>query len=449
MDDPEQEWTDRRYDPNDRPDERVDPSASDHFMGPPVFWHSQAVLPPRPNTPRTDHPGFWLALAAGLAGYAALWFVGDLIGIGGELRLFAASGLESLPFVPLSLFACASRRSALAGTLTLLYWIVLVGGSALVVWMLTTEFLLHSGIAQSLSESGGILRGGTAIHSGKVLLVFLSLFGVSFGVLAGLLCYLPEFRRAAALVLPIDAESFVHATALATVVGLTIIAFVPLIVLGEPPLLMMNPLSGELKTAQDAAQADRQELRSTVYAFVWLVPSTIVVVGFPLQRTLGGALRRLGLVVPSLRQTGLPLALVPILVVTMNGADKLIESVWTRFDWPTTNSKAFEELIKFAFNPAGAIIIGVTAGLGEELSVRGVLQPRLGILLSNLFFTGLHALQYNWDGLLSVFLIGLGLGVLRKYTNTTTSAIVHGGYDFTLVMAEVIARLQVGAAANP
>ena len=62
------------------------------------------------------------------------------------------------------------------------------------------------------------------------------------------------------------------------------------------------------------------------------------------------------------------------------------------------------------------------------------MQPRLGILLSNLLFTALHAWQYNWDGLLSVFLIGLVLGVIRKKTNTTTSAVVHGTYDFTLIM---------------
>ena len=41
--------------------------------------------------------------------------------------------------------------------------------------------------------------------------------------------------------------------------------------------------------------------------------------------------------------------------------------------------------------------------------MRGVLQPRLGILLSNLLFTAMHAYQYNWDGLLSVFASGLAL----------------------------------------
>ncbi len=45
---------------------------------------------------------------------------------------------------------------------------------------------------------------------------------------------------------------------------------------------------------------------------------------------------------------------------------------------------------------------------------RGVLQPRLGFLLSNVFWVSLHAGQYNWDGLLGVFVTGLLLGLLRK-----------------------------------
>jgi len=84
-------------------------------------------------------------------------------------------------------------------------------------------------------------------------------------------------------------------------------------------------------------------------------------------------------------------------------------------------------------------VIGITAGLGEELAVRGALQPRLGILLSNLFFTSLHALQYNWDSLLVVFVVGLICGLVRKRTNTSTSAIVHGVYNFTLIMLSLVA----------
>src|SRR5262249_39402008 len=148
-------------------------------------------------------------------------------------------------------------------------------------------------------------------------------------------------------------------------------------------------------------------------------------------------LRRVGLVVPTAGQVVFGLVFAVVLAFGMGAVDYAITELWTWMGWPKTDSKAFEELMKFAINPLGALVIGVSAGLGEELFARGVLQPRLGILLSNLFFTALHALQYNWDGLVSVFLIGLILGVIRKRTNTTTSAIVHGTYDFTLIMLSV------------
>jgi hypothetical protein len=42
------------------------------------------------------------------------------------------------------------------------------------------------------------------------------------------------------------------------------------------------------------------------------------------------------------------------------------------------------------------------------------------------------------DALLSVFTIGLILGIIRSRSNTTTSAIVHGVYDFILVFTSAI-----------
>jgi len=84
--------------------------------------------------------------------------------------------------------------------------------------------------------------------------------------------------------------------------------------------------------------------------------------------------------------------------------------------------------------PPLALVAGVTAGLGEEVIVRGLLQPRVGLLLANLCFVSVHALQYSWDGLLQVFLLGLALGLVRRRTNTTTSALVHGTYDALMIL---------------
>jgi hypothetical protein len=374
------------------------------------------------------------AIAAAATAYLALWIVGDLFGIGGELRLFAASGLESLPFLPLCVLAYSANRAEWARVITCGYWFVLVGGIALVVWLATLETLPSAAGIRSLRSGGGLLNNPSLFRSGSLLIAPLSLYGVGAGVLIGMAGFHPAVRRVAAKVLPIDPNSFVGATALATVLGLTVVAFVPLLVLKEPPLLLLSSVTEEIKNG-DATEG--AELRSTVYEFLWLVPSTIVAVGFPLRRSFPEALHRLGFVAPKVWQVALAVILVPVVIGTMSVVDHWTEYIWTRFDWPTTDAKKFDEMMRFAINPWGAVIVGITAGVGEELAVRGVLQPRLGILLSNLFFTSLHALQYNWDGLLSVFLIGLALGVVRKYTNTTTSAVLHGGYDFVLVMEAV------------
>jgi len=103
-------------------------------------------------------------------------------------------------------------------------------------------------------------------------------------------------------------------------------------------------------------------------------------------------------------------------------------------DWPQTDMEAFEAFRATYLSPLGAIILGVAAGLGEELVVRGVLQPRLGIWLSNALFTSLHALQYNWDALLVVFGLGMVCGVVRKKANTTTNAIVHGMHNVLVLV---------------
>ncbi|MEM9569045.1 MAG: CPBP family intramembrane glutamic endopeptidase, partial [Cyanobacteria bacterium P01_E01_bin.34] len=83
-------------------------------------------------------------------------------------------------------------------------------------------------------------------------------------------------------------------------------------------------------------------------------------------------------------------------------------------------------------------VIGFSAGLGEELAFRGVLQPRLGLWLSNLFFTSVHAFQYNWDALIVIFVVGAVCGIVRQRINTTTCAIVHGVYNFLLIMLVVL-----------
>src|SRR6266566_10017302 len=65
----------------------------------------------------------------------------------------------------------------------------------------------------------------------------------------------------------------------------------------------------------------------------------------------------------------------------------------------------------------------------EEILFRGALQPRLGLMVTALLFTSVHT-QYSISfDTLTVFVLALGLGLIRKYTNTTTSAITHATFN--------------------
>lgn len=80
------------------------------------------------------------------------------------------------------------------------------------------------------------------------------------------------------------------------------------------------------------------------------------------------------------------------------------------------------------------LLIGVGAAAGEETLFRGAVQPALGIVLSSLLFASIHT-QYGPSIILAhIFVLSVGLGLIRKYANTTLAFITHATYNFTLVM---------------
>lgn len=358
-------------------------------------------------SPQPGQRGLWLVVGL-LAACAA--YIG-LLAAGGEARDLAVAGVGVLPFLVLALLAYAGVRRTWARVLTSI-WLAIVTASAVVVAVAFSRDALQP--------------TGVPLTAAQHRQVVVAAAGAVLGLALGWLCFLAPARRALARLLPLDPQSFVHAAALAVVVSSTLIFFVPLIVLGDPPLL--------LSIQRQGAEQYSSDLLDDLYGLFWLVPAAILAVGYPLVRGWRAALLRLGFVRPTRGEIVLALAAGVALVLIFLVVDHGISALWQALGWPTTDAESFEELLAYAINPLGALVIGVTAGLGEELAIRGVLQPRLGMLVSNLFFTSLHAFQYNFDALLSVFMLGLIFGLIRRRTNTTTSAVVHGFYDFLLIM---------------
>ena len=153
-------------------------------------------------------------------------------------------------------------------------------------------------------------------------------------------------------------------------------------------------------------------------------------VGTWVRRSFAGACERLGLRVPGLRDllvTGIALGALWLL---NTGAD-FVQQHWFPDLW--ASDRRMTEAIASGVTPARAVLLGLSAGIGEEITLRGALQPRLGIPLTAAFFAALHV-QYSWFGMLVIFLLGVLLGQVRKRTNTTVAILAHVAYDVIAVL---------------
>jgi len=107
-------------------------------------------------------------------------------------------------------------------------------------------------------------------------------------------------------------------------------------------------------------------------------------------------------------------------------------------------------------NPVGIAALALVPGICEEILFRGALQPRIGLVATALLFTSIHTeYGFSFDAL-AVFVIAIGLGLIRKYANTSSSVLCHASYNLLagigvggtyLAVAAVIEVLLVGFAA--
>lgn len=219
-------------------------------------------------------------------------------------------------------------------------------------------------------------------------------------------------RQRIARWLPIDPDSPVHALALALAMillgtDLAVIAFTDVLATATstPPLTLTDLLY--------------QEAPFLVFALIG--------VGLFIRRELPDTSRRLGLVVPAWWQVAVALAAAGVFFGFAQGMDGLAH-VWTpgtahRIDDATNH--VFGQL----GGPVGIVALAVAPGLCEELLFRGALQPRLGLVATALLFTSIHTQYALSIDTAAVFAIALGLGLIRKYANTTASCTCHVAYN--------------------
>jgi hypothetical protein len=375
-------------------------------------------------------------ITSGLA-LVGITLIGLAFVLGGEASKFMTVGIQFIPLAMLAALAFAGLRNGVAAAFTYMWLAVVMLGVLLIVASYTVMGTIRDmGLFYQWLASPRDIPITQVFRGDAGAVILLSIVLMMLVTLLSLAMLLRPVRVLLSRVIPIDPDNFVHKIALCFLTLLTLGSFLPLIVLGgQPPLLLLinSPApQGSLGQSMDISVRP-QDL---IYQFVWTIPATFVAAGWPVARNFRAMLKRLGFVRPTpLQVVGAVAGGVVLAAVADRGIDPGINQLWHSLGWGTTDVEAFGKLMTQLITPIGAVLVGVTAGIGEELAVRGLLQPRIGLIASNLVFTSLHAFQYGVDALLSVFIIGLILGLIRMRTNTTTSAIVHGVYDFVLVLS--------------
>jgi membrane protease YdiL (CAAX protease family) len=300
-----------------------------------------------------------------------------------------------------------ATATALLGALGLAYWAYRAQSdrSALV------GIYLLFGIPAALL----VLAGSAVLFRGdRVLGPLLLLIGLGLG-----LPLLRPLREALARVTPLDPQSAIDMTGLSIVLGLLGLfvgnSLAPMA--GEPPEQIQSVGIGEL-LVQAAA----------------FVAIAYIAVGFPYWRDLRAATERLGIVIPDPRTIGIAIVATFACFVVAS----IVGLVSQQFD-PGLNAsldEVVDQMTAQVQNPIGAVVLGASAGIGEEAIFRGALQPRYGIIIPSLLFMMLHGPQYGFNlALLGLLAVSIILGLLRMRVNTTAAMITHALFNAVQVLA--------------
>ena len=356
---------------------------------------------------------------------------------GGPFATFMGVGLQIAPFAILAALAYGGVKNNVAAAFAY-------------VWLALLVFLII--LADLLFTLAPFLQGGAALKpgAGQAVLSAMGLLAIVSIVSAAMLAR--PVRVAVSRIMPIDPDNFVHRIALCILTFTLFSSFVPLIVLGGTPpflaLLSNDAISGAGGTGGPGiggsggsgiggtgGSGTAVGPLDAFYQLLWTIPAVLVAAGWPIARRFRETLMRLGLIRPTWKQIAIGLGFGVVFAFASTYLDQVIHDLWVALGWTTTDTESLNKLLGDLVSPVGAVVVGVAAGVGEEMAVRGLLQPRIGLIASNLVFTSLHAYQYSFDALLSVFIVGLVFGIIRSRTNTTTSAIAHGVYDFVVLLA--------------
>ena len=253
-------------------------------------------------------------------------------------------------------------------------------------------------------------------------------------------------RRQFARFTPIDPASPIDMTGMCLFLGVMGFMLFTFAASGDS-LVATDPVgspSEDVATTPDDDDPERESTTTTTepVTYTYLITSVIaevglayVAVGFLLRRSFRQATARLGLIRPNWKTPLVAVGFVFLGLIVSATASLL--TAWLQSDLSEQINRATEDLTRDVQSPLGAIVLGLSAGIGEEVLLRGAIQPRFGLILTSILFALLHS-QYGISFVVvGLFGIGMLLGWERQRFGTTAAIATHALFNTLAVLAQV------------
>ncbi len=290
--------------------------------------------------------------------------------------------------------------------------------------------LVSRDMTNSLTPWSGAVLFWVAILSGSILLLPVRIaFSFFFTVLDGIVSLrviTGPARHKMGLWASIMSQKIYQPKSVPHMVGL-FIYLTTLAYLLQP----INPVNMQFPAIPLPAPVTPGQLFS--YHGLGLVITSLCGVGILVKRNWREAITRLGWLKPSWTHVAIGLGLVLFsfcydlvwAYYTHGSADADMASKISSY-----NSNTFSASDNFSASVILALATAIFAGVGEETLMRGVLQPAIGIFPAALLHGLMHA-QFTYAPVLiiQIALWSTAMGIVRRFTNTTTTIIGHAGFN--------------------
>ncbi len=235
-----------------------------------------------------------------------------------------------------------------------------------------------------------------------------------------------QIRRLSGMTGLYDAASTVHQVAV--VLGLAFLS----ITIGQ------LVLSGGLEGLASDIESNGVSFGLVIFQAVLMTAIAFLGVGMMIRRDFPQSLERLGLRVPTVGDlvwgigSGIGLYIALLIMVVIWAALVPAEQI-------EQQSAASDQMMQ-AFNTIpSAFLLSASAAISEEILFRGALQPIFGLALTSLFFALVHMQYTLTPATLIIFVVAVGLGILRQRQSTTAAIIAHFVYNFVQLALAILA----------